>query len=108
MPKFLMQAQYSTEGLKRLMQDTAAVRTEELKKAVASVGGRLEGLYWALGDDDAILLVDLPDSVSAAAAGMAASASGHARVRTTRLLTAGEVDQALAKIVRFREQKNKT
>jgi uncharacterized protein with GYD domain len=107
MPKYLMQAQYSTEGLKRLMQDTASVRLAELKKAVASVGGRLESMYWALGGDDAILIVDLPDAVSAAAAGFAASASGHARVRTTRLFEAGEIDQGLERITRFREKKNK-
>jgi uncharacterized protein with GYD domain len=107
MPKYLIQAQYTSDGLKRLMQDTAAGRTADLRKAVASVGGTLDALYWALGEDDAILIVDLPDAVAAAAAGIASSASGHARTRTTRLLTAGEVDTALEKIVRYRDQKNK-
>jgi uncharacterized protein with GYD domain len=107
MAKFLIQAQYTADGLKRLMKDKATGRLLELKRAVASVGGNLDAMYWALGEDDAILIVDLPDAESAAAAGIAASASGHARTKTTRLLTADEVDTALEKIVRYRNQGNK-
>jgi uncharacterized protein with GYD domain len=107
MAKYLIQAAYTAEGLKRLMQDGGSGRAAELKKAVASVGGNLDALYWSFGDHDAVLIVDLPDAESAAAVGIASSASGHARTITTRLLTAGEVDTALAKIVKYRAQKDK-
>jgi len=102
MAKFLVQVGYTSEGLKGLMKDKAAGRMAAVKKAVASVGGKLDALYWALGEDDAVAIVDLPDAESAAALGMAICASGLAHTKTTRLLTAEEVDVALGKIVKYR------
>jgi uncharacterized protein with GYD domain len=106
MPKFLVQVGYTAEGLKVLMKDKAAGRTAAVKKAVASVGGKLEALYWVLGEDDAVSIVELPDAESAAAMGMALGASGLARTKTTRLLTADEVDVALGKTVNYRATGN--
>lgn len=102
MAKFLVQAAYTAEGLKGLIKDKGTGRAAAVKKAVASAGGKLEALYWALGDDDAILIVDMPDAESAAALGMATSATGLVRTKTTRLLTADEVDTALGKTVKYR------
>jgi len=62
----------------------------------------MECFYNALGEDDAYVIVDLPDNVSAAALGVAVSASGLARTRTTALLTVEEVDRALEKSVSYR------
>ena len=42
-----------------------------------------------------VMIVDLPDSIKAAALGLATSGSGAVRVRTTPLLTVEDVDQAL-------------
>jgi len=64
MAKFLVQAAYTAEGLKGLMKDKAAGRTAAIKKAVASLGGKIEALYWALGDDDAVLIIDMPDAAA--------------------------------------------
>ena len=102
MAKFLLHVSYTAEGLKGLMKDKASGRAAAAKKAAASVGGKLESIYWALGEDDAIAIADLPDAESAAALGLTISASGLARTRTTRLLTAEEVDTALAKTVTYR------
>ncbi|MBN9589041.1 MAG: GYD domain protein [Alphaproteobacteria bacterium 64-11] len=102
MAKFLIRVGYTAEGLKGLMNEKAAGRTAAVKKAVASVGGKLDALYWALGEDDAISIVDLPDAETAAALGMALGASGLVRTRTTRLLTADEIDVALGKSVKYR------
>ena len=101
MAKFLIQVGYTADGLKLLMKDKGAGRTAAVKNAVASVSGKLEALYWALGDDDAVAIVDLPDAESASALAMAICASGLARTKTTRLLTADEIDTALGKVVKY-------
>jgi uncharacterized protein with GYD domain len=44
----------------------------------------------------------MPDVASAAAISLAASASGLVRTKTTQLMTAEEVDSALAKAVKYR------
>ena len=56
MAKFLIQVAYTAEGLKVLMKDKAAGRTAAVKKAVASVGGKLDALYWALGEDGTVTI----------------------------------------------------
>ena len=102
MAKFLMQASYTVEGVKGLIKDGGTGRMAALRKAAASVGGKLETFYWTLGKDDAILICDLPDAESAAALSLTIAASGFAHTRTTRLLTAEEMDKAAGKAVKYR------
>jgi uncharacterized protein with GYD domain len=102
MPKYLIAGSYSADGLKGLQRDKASGRRTAVTAAVEGAGGKLEGLYYALGEDDVYLIVDLPDNVSAAAFGIAVSAAGLVRTRTTALMTVEEVDQALAKSVNYR------
>ena len=102
MPKYLLSASYTAEGLRGLQRDKASGRLRAVTTAVEGVGGKVECFYNALGPDDAYVIVDLPDNVTAAALGIAVSAAGLARTRTTALLTVEEVDQALAKSVNYR------
>ena len=102
MPKYLIAGSYSADGLKGLQRDKASGRRTAVTAAVEGAGGKLEGLYYALGEDDVYLIVDLPDNVSAAAFGIAVSAAGLVRTRTTALMTVEEVDEALAKSVNYR------
>ena len=102
MPKYLTTAQYSPEGLRGLQKDKASGRLRAVTTAVEGLGGKVECLYFALGEDDSYAIVDLPDNSTAAALGIAVSAVGAVRTRTTALLTVAEVDQALAKSVNYR------
>ena len=102
MPKYLVAGSYSADGLKGLQRDKASGRRTAVTAAVEGAGGSLESLYYALGEDDVYLIVDLPDNVSAAAFGIAVSAAGLVHTRTTALMTVEEVDQALAKSVNSR------
>lgn len=102
MAKYMVQASYTPEGLKGVIKDKGAKRVAAAKSAVASVGGQVESIYWALGEDDVIVICDLPDAVSAAALGLSISATGLVRTKTTRLLTVEELDRALTKTVSYR------
>lgn len=97
MPKFLVVASYTPEGLQGLQKDTASGRLAAVVRAVESVGGKLESMHYALGADDVIMLMDLPDAGAAAALSVAASGSGAVRSRATALLTIAEMDAALAR-----------
>jgi uncharacterized protein with GYD domain len=96
MPKFLIEGSYSAEGLRGLAKDKASGRQAALKKAFETLGGTLEGLYYALGDEDVYVLCESPDNVSITALSLAASASGLVRTKTITLLTVEEMDRALA------------
>jgi uncharacterized protein with GYD domain len=102
MPKYLISASYSAEGLKGLQKDKASGRRRAVGEAIEAVGGKLEAYYFALGQDDVYAIVDLPDNVTAAALGVAVSAGGLVRTRTTALLTVDETDRALEKSVSYR------
>ena len=102
MPKYLVQANYTAEGVKGLRTDKASGRAEMLQHAVEAIGGKLEAFYWTFGEHDAVAIIDAPNNVKAAALSMAAASSGHLRLQTTPLMTAHEVDQALAQEVHYR------
>jgi uncharacterized protein with GYD domain len=102
MPKYLFEASYTVEGLKGLLKDGGSKRREDLKEAVKQLGGSLEAIYFAFGDEDVFSIVDMPDNVSATAIALAITGSGAARIKTVVLLTPEEVDQATKKSVKYR------
>ncbi len=102
MPKYLIQASYTAEGLKGLQRDKASGRRAAVQKVVESIGGKIEAFYYAFGEDDAVVILDLPDNVTAARLGVAIGASGLVRTKTTVLLTVEETDQALQEGIDYR------
>jgi uncharacterized protein with GYD domain len=102
MSKFLIQASYTAEGLMGLQKDKASGRLEALTKAVQSLNGKVESMHFALGDDDVIAILDVPDTGAIAALSAAVTLTGLVRVRTTTLLTVAEMDQALTRHAAYR------
>ncbi|GDY32214.1 GYD domain-containing protein [Gandjariella thermophila] len=102
MAKFLLQASYLGEGAKGLLREGGSGRRAAIEEAVASVGGRVESMYFTFGDHDVCLVVDFPDNVSSSAFSLTARASGLVSTSTTPLLTVEEIDEAARKSVRYR------
>ena len=96
MPKFLFRASYSAAGAAGVLLDGGTKRLKAVDTLIGSVGGKVEVAYWAMGVDDFLMIADLPDTASAAAASLTVGASGAASVTTSELLTAADVD-AIAK-----------
>lgn len=101
MPKYLVMASYTADGVKGLLKDGGTKRRQAAQAAVESVGGRVEAFYFAFGDQDAVVIVDAPDNASVAAASMAINASGLVQTKTTVLLTPEEIDQATKKTATY-------
>jgi uncharacterized protein with GYD domain len=87
MPKYMIAASYTAEGLKGLQKDKASGRKAAVHKVVESLGGKVEAMYFALGEHDVIVIADLPNTVAATAIALGVSASGFVRTKTTALLT---------------------
>ena len=102
MPKYLIQASYSSEGVQGLLKGGGSARRAAVEAAVKSAGGRLEALYFAFGETDAFAILDLPDNASAAALALALGASGAGNAKTTVLLTPEEMDAATKKTISYR------
>ena len=102
MPKFLIEASYTLDGVKGVQSAGGSSRREAVARVAESVGGQLEAFYFAFGDRDAYVIVDLPDNESAAAVALTANAAGGATVKTVVLLTPEEVDAAAKRSVEYR------
>ena len=102
MPKYLFEARYSPEGAIGLAKEGGTGRRDAVKKHLEDVGGKLESMYFALGEVDCFVIVDLPDNVSAAALSLAVNESGLIASRTIVLLTPEEMDRAGKTKVHFR------
>jgi uncharacterized protein with GYD domain len=101
MPKYLIHATYTAEGAKGILKSGGTARRKAVEELLASLDGKLEAFYFTFGDDDAILIIDLPDQVAASAIGLAVAASGTIRTRSTVLISPEEVDQAIKREVHF-------
>jgi len=102
MPKYLFQANYVGEGVKGLLKEGGSSRRVAVEKAAQSVGGKLEAFYYAFGDTDAYVIVDLPDNATATALALTVNSSGVAVVKTTVLMTPEDVDAAAKKSPSYR------
>jgi uncharacterized protein with GYD domain len=94
MPKFLVEVKYSLDGAKGIIAEGGTSRVAASKTLIESLGGRLETFYFAFGEADGYIIADMPDNVSAAAAALAARASGGVMSRMVVLLTPEEIDAA--------------
>ncbi len=97
MPKYLIQVSYVGEGVTGLLKEGGSGRRQASERVIEALGGRVEAMYYAFGETDAFIIVDLPDNVSAVTASLMVNASGRVKVTYTPLFTPEEVDQAAEK-----------
>ena len=97
MAHYLLQVSYTPEawaGLVKHPQD----RTAALKPVLDKMGGRIESAYFAFGDHDVVLILEMPANVEAAAFAIAAAAGGAVKsIKTTALLSIAEGLEAMKK-----------
>jgi uncharacterized protein with GYD domain len=102
MPKFLWHVSYTSQGAQGLQKDGGTARRAAVQKLTEQLGGKLEAFYFALGESDAYVIADLPDTVTATALSLAVNAAGAARLRTVELVTPEDMDKAAKKTVDYR------
>ena len=102
MPKYLVQGNYVGDGIKGLLKEGGSGRRAAVEQLARSMGGTVEGLYYAFGESDVYLIVDMPDNASMAATTLVANASGAVTVKTTVLMTPEEIDEAVQKTPDYR------
>jgi uncharacterized protein with GYD domain len=101
MPKYLISANYTPEGMAGERAAGAKSRVDAVTTMIEAMGGRLDSFHFAFGDTDVFVIVDAPDDEAAAAVSIAINGSGAVRTRTTKLLTVEQVDEALRRTVDY-------
>ena len=103
MTRYLFRTSYTRAGIAGLIREGGTGRHEALRQTVTGLGGTLEGFYYAFGDDDLLLIAELPDEEAATALSLFVSAAGALTVTCTVLLTPETVDAAVNRTVRYRK-----
>ncbi|HTD41233.1 MAG TPA: GYD domain-containing protein [Mucilaginibacter sp.] len=106
MTKFLVKASYTPEGAKGLLRAGGTARKEAVEKTISEMGGKLLAFYFAFGESDAYVIVELPDNITAAALALNINTSVQVSVSTTVLLDPAEVDEAVKRSVNYRAPGN--
>ena len=102
MARYLIEANYSPDGIKGVIAKGGVARREAVEKMLSDLGGHVESFDFAFGDRDAIVICEVPNHVAAAAIALAVGASGMASAKTTVLLTPEEIDRAAQLSVSYR------
>src|ERR671936_406322 len=97
MPIYLQQVAYSPEGWEALVNKPED-RIEAVRPAIEKLDRKIVNAWFAFGQYDVVVVVDMPDNVGAAAIAMAFAAGGACKsVQTTPLLSVKEAVEALKK-----------
>ena len=102
MAKYLIEANYVGDGIKGLLKEGGTSRRAAVEAAAKTVGGSVDAFYYAFGETDAYVIIDLPDNATTAALALTIAATGTVTMRTTVLLTPEEIDQATKKSPSYR------
>lgn len=95
MAHFMLQIAYTPEAWATLVKKPHN-RFDAVRSVVERMGGRIEGGWMSFGDYDGVLIVEMPDNITAAAFSMAAVAGGALKAsKTTPLMTFDEGVQAM-------------
>lgn len=101
MPKYLLQVNYTPDGVQGVLAKGGSARKTAAQQAAKSVGGKVESFYFAFGSTDVYVIADLPDNAAAAALALTVTAAGGATVNTTVLLAPDELDNAANATVKY-------
>jgi uncharacterized protein with GYD domain len=97
MPYYLFQASYTSDAMAAQCKKPRN-REGAIRSLVQNLGGKLEGAWLAFGEYDVVVVMSMPNNVSAAAVSMAAAAGGALRSgKTTPLMKFSEGVSALKK-----------
>ena len=102
MSKYLISGSYVGEGIKGLLKDGGTKRRKAVEQLIGSLGGTVESMHFAFGDDDFFVIIDAPDNVKVAAGSLIASSSGVVSAKITVLLTPEELDEVSGISVEYR------
>jgi uncharacterized protein with GYD domain len=102
MPKYLMKASFTPEGIRGVLKEGGTARRAAVEKSAAGIGGKIEAFYFAFGKTDTYTIIDVTSNADMAALAGTVAASGAVEIETVVLLTPAEIDQAAKKTVSYR------
>ena len=94
MAKYALFFSYTQEAWANMIKNPTD-RSAAARDLAESLGGSLESFYWMFGEHDGFAVVDMPDSVTAAAVSVAVASSGALETGETTVLFDHDDQQAM-------------
>ena len=95
MSLYMIQSAFTADAW-AILAKTPQNRAEAVRPGIEQLGGKLISYYFSLGEYDSVVIAELPDNATAAAASIAAAGGGAIKaIRTTPLMTVEEGMEAM-------------
>jgi uncharacterized protein with GYD domain len=95
MAHFVMLGRWTEQGVKDY--DDTVERSEQADKLLGTMGGRLVGIWWTMGKQDFVSVIEAPDDATAMAFLLKLGAQGNIETTTMRAFDATEMKAVLKK-----------
>ncbi len=102
MAKYLFTGSYTLDGVRGLATEGGSARAEAVSALCASLGGSVESVHFRVDHDDFVIIAEMPDTVSTAAASLVVTSTGAINPQVVPLLTPEEMDHACKLTADFR------
>lgn len=86
MPKYLSLVNYTDAGIREVKNSPKRARS--FRQAVEKAGGKVIGMYWAIGEFDGAVIFEAPDEETAIALLLKLGSAGFVRTRTLQVIEA--------------------
>ena len=97
MPHYMFQARYTSEAIKAMI-DNPQDREAGARPLIEAMGAKLHSMFFCLGQEDVVAIIEAPDDETMAAAAMVVGGSGaFSAGATTKLMTAQQAMSAMEK-----------
>ncbi len=96
MTTYIALGKFTEKGIQNIKGTTQ--RAAAAKEVASRFGVTMREIYWTHGEHDLVSVLDAKDEASVTAFSLATATQGYVRFETLRALTAGEMDQVLAKL----------
>jgi uncharacterized protein with GYD domain len=97
MPHYMTQYAYTSDAWTALTKNPQN-REEVFRALIEKLGGRVMAFYYAFGEYDGVIITEMPDETTIAAALLTTISAGHVKtIKTTQLLTTERALEAMRK-----------
>ena len=96
MPTFISYVNWTDQGIRDVKESPH--RAEAAKALIRDLGGEVKDLYITSGENDIVLIAEVPDGDVMAKLALAVGAQGNVRTRTVRAWTEEEFQELLSQI----------
>lgn len=96
MASFILLAHFTEQGIKNVKDSPK--RADAFRQSAKKHGATVKEIFWTLGQNDLVAILDAPDDVTVTALGLSLGTLGNVRTQTLRAFSEAEMAAILGKM----------